>query len=95
MKDKSYYIKKIQQSLRQEIKADLKYGLTRDENDYLESCKNHFSILQSGIPSTLGRFFGKSKKEVIKAQELWAEIKQDMAQLIPDIIKGVKVELDK
>ena len=95
MKDKSYYIKMIQQSLRQEIKADLKYGLTRDENDYLESCKNHFSILQSGIPSTLGRFFGKSKKEVIKAQELWAEIKQDMAQLIPDIIKGIKVELMK
>ena len=95
MKDTSYYIKKIQQLLRQEIKADLKYGLSRDENDYLESCKNHFSMLQSGIPSTLGRFFGKSKKEILQAQEMWAEIKQDMAGLIPGIIKGVKAELMK
>lgn len=95
MKDKNFYIKKIQQSLRKEIKDDLKYGLTRNENDYLESCKNYFSVLQSGLPSTLGRFFGKSKKEIMQAQELWAEIKQEMIQFIPDIIKGVKVEMMK
>ena len=95
MKDKSYYIKKIQQLLRNEIKADLKYGLSKDENDYLESCKNHFSMLQSRLPSTYGRFFGKSKKEILQAQEMWAEIKQDMTGLIPGIIKGVKAELMK
>lgn len=95
MKDKSYYIKKIQQLLRQEVKADLKYGLSRTEIDYLDSCMNHFSILQSGLPSTFGRFFGKSKKEILQAQEMWTEIKQEMTGLIPDIIKGAKADLMK
>lgn len=95
MKDKKYYIKKIQQQLRQEIKVDLKCGASRDENYYLESCKNHFSMLQSGLPATFGSFFGKSKKEILKTQEMWAEIKQDMTKLIPGIIKGVKAELMK
>ena len=92
MKEKKYYFNKIHKLLREEIRADLKCGLTKDVNDYLESCKNHFCMLQSGIPSVVGRFFGRTKKEVEQAQAMWAEIKLDMEGLIPCIIKGVKAD---
>lgn len=92
MKEKKYYFNKIHKLLREEIRADLKCGLTKDVNDYLESCKNHFCMLQSGMPSVVGRFFGRTKKEVEQAQAMWAEIKFDMEGLIPCIIKGVKAD---
>ena len=92
MKSKEYYFKKIHQFIRKDIRDDINRGVELPESHYMDECKNHFSMLHSGIPSTLGRFFGKSKKEVQLAIEMWKALEIDLKGLIPAIILSVKAD---
>lgn len=92
MQSKEFYFKKIHQLIRKDIRDDINMGVEKPESHYINECKNHFSTLQSGLPASLGRFFGKSKKEVQLALEMWRELEMDLKGLIPTIILGVKAD---